>query len=322
MAAFNGEQYIAQSINSVLSQTVTDLELIIVDDGSSDRTPNIVRDLQAGDDRIKYFRQANAGQAAARNKAMAMSSGELIAFIDQDDLWLDHKLEAQVKALKESNADIVFSNGYIFGPEVADLNMYFPIVHGKFSGAEMFRLLFNENQIPMPSAVVRTEALQSIAVLEEHLRYQNADDYDLWLRLAAAGRTFVGMPDKLIRYRIHSSQASTDAVKMLKAELAVLRQHESNPLLTKEGKVLRFRVAYEKLVRALVEQGKYTEARKYLKEILGQARYPPTLLAQSVLLGLMPGHFTGILDLAHRARESVSYRITQPLQRAVRLIIN
>ncbi|HMJ24897.1 MAG TPA: hypothetical protein VK475_03680, partial [Pyrinomonadaceae bacterium] len=133
--------------------------------------------------------------------------------------------------------------------------------------------------------------------------------------------TFVGLPDKLIRYRLHSSQASMDAVKMLKAELAVLRQHENNPLLTKEGKVLRFRLAYEKLVRALVEKGEYTEARKYLKEILVQAGHPPTLLAQSVLLGLMPGHFTGILDLAHRARESVSYRITRPLERAVRLIM-
>lgn len=318
MAAFNGEQYIAQSINSVLSQTLTDLELIIVDDGSRDRTAEIISDLQSSDSRIRYLRQENAGQAAARNRGIAMAAGELIAFLDQDDLWLAHKLEVQTKALKEADVDVVFCNGYLFGDKVAEETMSFPITHGRFPGPEMFRLLFKQNQIPMLAALVRADALRSTGVLDESPLVQNADDYDLWLRLAAEQKRFLGLPEKLVRYRIHSGQASTDNVRMLQAELAVLRRHENNRLLSRENRASRFRSMYEKLVLALVKEGRYPEARKYLKELSAIEKYSPGLLAQTVLLKVLPGHFIKIMDLANRARESVSYRITRPLQRALR----
>ncbi len=143
MPAYNGEQFIAQSIMSVLNQTFTDFELIVVDDGSTDRTAEIVSKIQRQDDRVKFFRQENSGQAAARNIGISKSQGDLIAFLDQDDLWIEQKLELQTKAIEASGADIVFSGGYIFsGADVACETISFAQVEGKLSGPEMFRLLF------------------------------------------------------------------------------------------------------------------------------------------------------------------------------------
>ncbi|MDX6443614.1 MAG: hypothetical protein QOH71_688 [Blastocatellia bacterium] len=315
--AYNGERFIAQSLQSVLNQTIKDLEIVIVDDGSTDTTAEIVREFQRADSRIRYIAQANLGQAAARNTGAAAAAGDLIAFLDQDDLWLDHKLEVQIRALKESGADVVFSNGHIFGHEPSDDNMSFPVVHGKFSGTEMFPLLFNQNQIPLATALVRADAFAAAGRLDENPLYQNADDYDFWLRLAGGGRMFVGLPEKLIRYRIHSGQASTDAVKMLKAELAVLRKHEHNSLLNGVEKAPRFHSMYYKLVLALVEVGEYKEARQYLQHILAQEDYPIGVRAQALALRLLPSHFKSIMDLSHRIRESVGYRIAGPLRRVL-----
>ena len=314
MPAYNGEQYIAQSVTSVLGQSVSGWELIIVDDGSSDRTAEIVAEFQKTDDRVRYFRQGNSGQAAARNKGIRNSLGDLIAFIDQDDLWLERKLELQVKAIEGSDVDVVFSNGYIFTDEdVGCETISFPEAQGKYSGPEMFRLLFIENRIPILTALLRKETLTKAGLLEEDLRYQNADDYDLWLRLAADGATFLGLAEKLVRYRMHPAQASSNVVKMLEAELAVLKKHERATILSHEDKVRRFRSVYRKLVRSLLDGDRSVEARAYFRELLVRQPLSPANLAQGALLWVTPRHSNSILDLLDRVKESVSYRLGRPI---------
>src|SRR5258706_6977096 len=134
MPAYNGERFIAQSIMSVLNQTFRDLELIVVDDGSTDHTAEIVTELRRQDDRIRLFRQQNSGQAAARNTGIGKSQGDLIAFLDQDDLWLEEKLKIQTKALAASGADVVFSGGYIFSAaDVSAETISFAQVEGTLS---------------------------------------------------------------------------------------------------------------------------------------------------------------------------------------------
>lgn len=108
MPAFNCEKHIAQTIESVLSQTYRDFELIVVDDGSTDNTKEVVKDYLR-DKRIKYIYQNNRGISAARNKGFAKSYGEYIAFLDSDDLWYSNKLEEQVRLL-DMNQDIGLTN--------------------------------------------------------------------------------------------------------------------------------------------------------------------------------------------------------------------
>ncbi len=109
IAAFNAERFIYETCRSVLDQTYRNLELIVVDDGSSDGTSDVVAALAAADRRVRLIRQTNGGVAAARNTAIAHASGEFIAPIDADDLWLPTKLEQQVRAMQaQPDAGLVY----------------------------------------------------------------------------------------------------------------------------------------------------------------------------------------------------------------------
>lgn len=94
---YNGEKYVGEAIDSVLSQTVQPLELIVVDDGSTDRTPDIVRSFG---DRLTYIRQDNAGPAKARNRGISVSHGEYLSFLDADDLWVPDKTQRQLEVFR------------------------------------------------------------------------------------------------------------------------------------------------------------------------------------------------------------------------------
>jgi glycosyltransferase involved in cell wall biosynthesis len=98
MPAYNAGKYIAQSIRSVAAQTCAGWELVVVDDGSTDDTAEVVRGFASADARVKYVQQANGRQGRARNNGIAHAAGDLIAFLDADDLWVERKLELQLKA--------------------------------------------------------------------------------------------------------------------------------------------------------------------------------------------------------------------------------
>src|SRR5215467_11570142 len=104
MPAYNAEKYIADSIRSVLAQTYTDWELIVVVDGSTDNTASLVQQFVTRDSRIKYFFQENGRLGKARNTGIKNASGSLIAFLDSDDLWLETKLELQLQEIGRASS--------------------------------------------------------------------------------------------------------------------------------------------------------------------------------------------------------------------------
>jgi glycosyltransferase involved in cell wall biosynthesis len=322
MAAYNGEQYLAQAIDSVLAQTFGDWELLVIDDGSTDHTAEIVKEFSTRDQRIRYVYQPNAGQANARNTGIEMARGNLIAFLDQDDLWIEHKLALQIAEMRQAQVDVVFSDGYVFtNDEVSCESMSFPIVSGRYSGAEMFRLLFVRNRIPVLTSLTKKDCFINAGLLDDDRGFQNSDDYDLWLRLAANGAEFLGLTQKLVRYRLHSLQASKDQVRMLVAELAVLKKHESTSLIDDEEKKRRFSSLYQELVLALVSEGRFDEARGYLKELSRRQGLSPALIAREALLRVSPGSYKGVCAFIDRARASFAYRLGRPLRHPSRVAV-
>src|SRR6266571_502317 len=206
MPAFNAERHIGESIQSVLDQTLGDWELIVVDDGSTDDTATVVG--RFNDSRVHYVKRENGGQAAARNTGIRNSNGALIAFLDADDLWLPEKLARQVDVFQQTEADVVYCDGYVFFDNGdADRSDFFAVVPGRKDGTAMLDLLYQYNRIATLSAMVRRKAVEQVGLFDESRRFQNCEDYELWLRLARAGSSFYGMPDKLMRYRRH--EAST-----------------------------------------------------------------------------------------------------------------
>lgn len=291
MPAYNSERHIADSIRSVLRQTFADWELIVIDDGSTDRTGEIVRGLVAADARVRYVQRKNGGQAAARNTGIRNSWGELIAFLDSDDLWLPKKLERQLAALHDTGASLVYSDVETFsesGDEIAD---EFGVVHGKFGGEEMFRLLLARNHIPVLSVLVLRTALEQVQLFDPDRRYQNCEDYELWLRLARAGATFYGMRERLVRYRRHSGSTTHHESNVLRPMIAVIRKHAGYAGPGSEEVRSTLRNLYRNLTLALVRENKLPEAREYMREFAAWDSDSLVTRLQQFLLGVKPGWF-------------------------------
>ncbi len=215
---FNGETYIARALDSVLSQRYANFEIIIIDDGSTDQSVAQIGKY-LGDARVKYLSQENAGVAAARNTGIRHATGEYIAFLDQDDLWLPDKLALQVAYMEQHpevalvHSDMAFIDGIgstLDAPDWAWVQETY---------GHCMRELFMGNSIATLTALVRRTCLDAVGLLRQVLA--PADDWDLWLRLAAR-YPFGFIPEVTGCYRVHAGNESRKLVQMLLAETRVV----------------------------------------------------------------------------------------------------
>ena len=200
---YNGEKTIRETINSVLAQTFGDLEVIAIDDGSTDGTVEAISSI--ADDRVSVFSYPNAGQAASRNRGISRASGEFIAFLDADDLWTPQKLEAQLQALKENpDAAVAYSWSDCIDE---DGNYLRPASHVTLNG-NVLEALFLVNFIDNGSnPLIRKTALEAVGVFDETM--PPTEDWDLWLRLAER-YPFVCVSQPHILYRQSTSSQSAN----------------------------------------------------------------------------------------------------------------
>jgi teichuronic acid biosynthesis glycosyltransferase TuaG len=209
MPAYNAEIFISESIESVIKQTFIDWELIIIDDGSTDKTAEVVSNYVNLDNRIKLYYQDNAGQGKARNHGIAKSEGKFIAFLDADDLMLPHKLDTQLRDIELYKVDLVFSDAYIFEKLPINGNEYSfnvkDLFYNGLSGLQTFLIM---NRIPMLTVLVKKECILSVGGFSESKDIQKAEDYHLWLKLLLADFIFFGSNKVLSAYRQHSLSVS------------------------------------------------------------------------------------------------------------------
>lgn len=295
MPAYNAENHIAASIHSVLKQTYAQWELIVVDDGSTDGTAAVVERFSALDARIKYIFQPNGGQASARNTGLRNSRGDLIAFLDADDLWVSEKLTLQIAKIEESGADVVFSDGFVFyDDERAAQTGFFEVAFGEHQGAAMFKLLFANNRIAILSVLARRNVLARVQFFDEDRRYQNCEDYELWLRLAREGAVFYGIPERLVKYRRHSMSTTYDESRLLKPMIAVIKKHAHERSLSRDEVKRRIRGLYRDLISALVKENRMAEANACMKEFADWDKGSVVTQLQRVLLTLSPNQYNFI----------------------------
>ena len=212
MPVYNSRQYLAQAVDSVRQQTLPAWQLIIVDDGSTDDTPRLLRAYD-DDPRIICLRQENAGPATARNTALARATGRYTAFLDSDDLWPPDYLARMTAALEASPETVLAFSGWQY---VDEEGQPLPQAIGVHQGmvARLRDDLAWRNQL-MPSGVVaRREALAACGGFDPDLR--GTEDWDLFLRLMALG-PFAGVPDVLMWYRTHADNLS-DGIEAMEQE--------------------------------------------------------------------------------------------------------
>jgi glycosyltransferase involved in cell wall biosynthesis len=231
MPAYNVENYIAQSIESVIAQTYKAWELLIVDDGSTDNTSTIIKEFASKDYRIKYFYQENGRQAKARNFALSMAKGEILAFLDSDDLWLPKKLEISLQILLESKVDLLFTDIYIFSDNLFDLfNVNYPVKgvdNLTYFGDEALRLFIKDNRVPNLTVLVYKSSVIDLGGFDSNC--VTAEDFDLWIRLLKSGAVFKSISQPLSAYRmVNNSISSSDRTCSISV-LVLLKKNFTSP---------------------------------------------------------------------------------------------
>jgi teichuronic acid biosynthesis glycosyltransferase TuaG len=192
MPAYNAERFISEAILSVIAQTYNHWELIVIDDGSVDHTGLIVIQLQQTDKRIIYRYQANQKLGCARNTGLLMASGEWIGFLDSDDLWLENKLEQQVKIIDSTNADVIFSEGFFYDDKSQELTPYTSL-HGWYKASAMYNALMLHNSIPVLSVLIRKTLVNRIGLQDTNRLANGCEDWDYWLRASLIDASFYGI---------------------------------------------------------------------------------------------------------------------------------
>jgi glycosyltransferase involved in cell wall biosynthesis len=177
---FNMGVYVADAIRSVLGQTLRDVEIIVVDDGSTDDTPDVVATFGT---QVQYLFQPNTGQGAARNRAIRAAKGKYVAFLDADDVWLADKLRRQVELLERMPNVALAGCGYSVRDE-RGTRVLFEVIRPDFpSHATLRRMLSICQLLPGSGSgvVVRRSCFEEVGVFDESLRI--AQDWDMWVRL-------------------------------------------------------------------------------------------------------------------------------------------
>ena len=226
LAAFNEEDWVGSAIRSVLAQTREDFELVVVDDGSTDATADVVRGFKS-DPRVRLVRQDNAGLAGALNTAVAAGSAPLVALIDADDLWLPNYLEGMGRALdSEPRAGFAYTDGWSlehpsgrFRRRTSNARLGEPNPPPE-DPEDFLRLLIEVNFV-FGLATVRRSALLAVGGFNPSLRA--CEDYELWIRLLAGGYRAARVPGPLAVARKRAGAMHTDERNMLSNTREVCR---------------------------------------------------------------------------------------------------
>jgi glycosyltransferase involved in cell wall biosynthesis len=222
--AFNAAEKIGQTLESVLAQTYPKIEVIVVDDGSSDATSTVVTDFAVRDDRIQLVQQSNAGAGAARNTAIRAARGKYIAPLDADDFWFPEKLEKQVARLERCGGEtglvycwsmLIDQHGELFGDCCHT-------VEGRLRRAMVLRNIVGNGSVPL----FRATTLEKVGLYltqAEQGGAQGCEDWDLYLRISEQFEVRV-VPEYLMAYRQAGSNMSANAENMAASFGVVMRR--------------------------------------------------------------------------------------------------
>jgi glycosyltransferase involved in cell wall biosynthesis len=217
--AYNHGRYLGQAIESVFAQTFRDLDVTVVDDGSTDDTEAVVAKFGSA---VRYVRQENLGLGAARNTGVALTKGPWLAFLDADDWWKPRKLERQVMAVEQTphigvaytGAELVDAQGKSLGP--------FP--RSGPHGRVLARLWENNFICSGSNALVRRASLGRVGGFDEARAMMGVADWDLWIRMAAYDE-FAYVDEPLVCYRVRPDAMHQDWTAMMRGEYQLLRKY-------------------------------------------------------------------------------------------------
>lgn len=296
MPAYQVERWIGEALESVLRQTSPPDEVVVVDDGSTDGTADVVRALGSP---VRLVQQANRGASAAYNRAFSEAACEYVAMCPADDVWEAHKLECQRATLAaHPDVDVAFSGARYFGLE--DRAFIGPRDRGVLDSARLFREMFEGDRIPAPTAVIRRDLFDRLGGFRTDLA---CEDYEFWMRALRAGAVFFHDPRPLARLRQHGGNLSSQALSMWEMNHRIHAEYAAemgDSRLVSETLARDLRT----IGRCRLGLGQAGSARQAYRASAAHVRHP-SALAWAALLGV-PGSGQVIERLAARRRASAT----------------
>lgn len=217
---YNASETIENTVKSVLNQSYTNFEMIIIDDCSTDNSFEIVDELSKRDSRIILHRNKNnLGVAKTRNFGITIAKGEFISFLDSDDIWKSSKLEKQLEYIKQKNADICYSSYEMINNN--ETSRILRVVPEEIN----YKNLLKENVICCSTAIVKTDLLKKYPFETQFFH----EDFVLWLKLLKRGFKAIGIQESLVIYR--KGGRSADKLKACKNRWIVYRKSEELSLI-------------------------------------------------------------------------------------------
>ncbi|NEQ54987.1 MAG: glycosyltransferase, partial [Leptolyngbya sp. SIO3F4] len=250
--AYNSAKTIQVSIDSVLSQTFSDFELIVIDDGSTDKTLELVKSIK--DPRLKLFSFENAGAATARNRGIANAKSDFIAFLDADDVWLPEKLVDQLAAFEhDPSAGLVYSWSDYINANGDFLCVGKRVITSGNTEDTYAKLLVSNFLENGSTPLVRMDVLKDIGGFDESLK--SSQDLDLYLKIATKYR-FVTVPKVQVKYRVTPGSITSKTAENEKRQLEFINKvfseapekyrHLQRPRLSGFYRYLMLRIVEEK----------------------------------------------------------------------------
>jgi glycosyltransferase involved in cell wall biosynthesis len=265
---YNREAFIGIALESVVDQTFPDFEILVVDDGSTDGTEQILEQIQ--DQRIIYLRQEHSGlPAVARNTGLRHARGEYIAFLDSDDLWTADKLAVQV-AYMDSHPEIglSYANSYQFVEDPGRCLSELILHPGEGLSGRVFDRLYGNQRIPNLTVMIQASVVDTVGLFDEDEHLKANEDYEYWLRIAE--KYPIGYIDQpLAKYRQHLGGISKATIATCRAKLALIEKLDvlySDFVARHPDRRAEWisRIHY-RLGRAYLHKGQIREARQHLR---------------------------------------------------------
>lgn len=223
MPAYNAERYIESAVLSVINQTYSDFELIVVEDCSKDTTYQILTDLAKTDSRIKLFRNdTNSGASYSRNFGVSKAEGEWIAFLDSDDMWLKEKLEIQMSALSENPDAVISYTASSFIDENGNPFSYVMPAEEKMT----YKMMLRRNLMSCSSVVVKKDVFNDVKMGHDKMH----EDYTAWLQILKKHPYALGINKPLLVYRMCENSKSSNRIKSAKMLYNSYRYVGYNPV--------------------------------------------------------------------------------------------
>ena len=265
--AYNHARFISQAIECALAQTYPEVEIVVVDDGSTDATGSVLAAYQG---RITSVRQDNQGPSAARNTGLRTTHGEYVLFLDADDLIPPHKLKRQSLPFQQrADLGVVYSS-WQFVDETGTRCLAQTQPHP--SSDVLKALLLRELFLPTGAALVRRACFERVGAFDEDLRA--AEDTDLWVRIAAGGYSFLALDDCLFSYRVLDGSVSHNLTHQVQNELARLDKWFARTDLLAETQALRpeaYAAIYFEFGAKHYRSGQVSQAQGFVRQALASS---------------------------------------------------